>query len=159
MLPWMATSTISIDIQQETAHPSMIQSTFFPNHKLMKLGNRLILPANILHDNTRLLCLMKWLINVRLCTKQHMATSRKWRWIALTTPALWRSFVVMTSPSFFTNIDTPGEQQTYSVALIEHFFSLIPLQCNVVILYDIGCVLACLLMKVCIYPFYLVHFH
>ena len=51
-------------------------------------------------------------------------------------------------PLFFANIDTPGEQQKYSVALIEHFFSLIPLRCNVVILYDIGCVLARSLMKV-----------
>ena len=57
-------------------------------------------------------------------------------------------------PFFFTNIDTPGEQQKYSVALIEHFFSLIPLGCNVIILYDIGCVLACSLMKVRIHPLF-----
>lgn len=59
-------------------------------------------------------------------------------------------------PIFFTNIDTPGEQQKYSVALIEHFISFVLLECNVVILYDIGCVLACLLMKVCIHPFHLI---
>jgi len=52
-------------------------------------------------------------------------------------------------PLFFTNIDTPGKQQKYSVALIEHLFSHIPLDANVVILYDIGCVLARSLMKVC----------
>ena len=52
-------------------------------------------------------------------------------------------------PLFFTNINTPGKQQKYPVALIEHFFSLIPLEGNVVILYDIGCVLAQSLMKVC----------
>jgi len=52
-------------------------------------------------------------------------------------------------PLFFTNIDTPSEQQKYSVALIEHLFSHIPLDTNVVILYDVGCVLACSLMKVC----------
>ena len=52
-------------------------------------------------------------------------------------------------PLFFTNIDTPGEQQKYSVALIEHLFSHIPLDANVVILYDVGCVLARSLMKVC----------
>ena len=51
-------------------------------------------------------------------------------------------------PLFFANINTPGEQQKYSVALIEHFFSLIPFEANVVILYDIGCVLARSLMKV-----------
>jgi len=51
-------------------------------------------------------------------------------------------------PLFFANIDTPGEQQKYSVALIEHLFSLIPFEANVVILYDIGCVLARSLMKV-----------
>ena len=52
-------------------------------------------------------------------------------------------------PLFFTNIDTPGEQQKYPIALIEHFFSLILLEGNVVILYDIGCVLARSLTKVC----------
>ena len=51
-------------------------------------------------------------------------------------------------PLFFANIDTPGEQQKYSIALIEHLFSLIPFEANVVILYDIGCVLARSLMKV-----------
>ncbi|KIK16302.1 hypothetical protein PISMIDRAFT_15932 [Pisolithus microcarpus 441] len=50
-------------------------------------------------------------------------------------------------PLFFANIDTPGEQQKYSVALTEHLFSLIPLEANVVILYDVGCVLARSLMK------------
>jgi hypothetical protein len=43
-------------------------------------------------------------------------------------------------PLFFANIDTPGEQQKYAIALIEYFFSLIPPQATVVDLYDIGCV-------------------
>ncbi|KAI6106806.1 hypothetical protein EV401DRAFT_1872454, partial [Pisolithus croceorrhizus] len=30
-------------------------------------------------------------------------------------------------PLFFTNIDTPSEQQKYSIVLIEHLFSLLPL--------------------------------
>jgi len=51
-------------------------------------------------------------------------------------------------PLFFANINTPGEQQKYSIALIEHLFSLIPFEANVVILYDIGCVLGQSLMKV-----------
>ena len=42
---------------------------------------------------------------------------------------------------FFPNIDTPGEQQKYAVALLEHLFSLIPTCATVVSLYDIGCVL------------------
>jgi hypothetical protein len=42
---------------------------------------------------------------------------------------------------FFANIDTPGEQQKYAVALLEHLFSLIPTCATVVSLYDIGCVL------------------
>ncbi|KAI6122052.1 hypothetical protein F5141DRAFT_998807, partial [Pisolithus sp. B1] len=41
-------------------------------------------------------------------------------------------------PLFFANINTLGEQQKYSVGLIEHLFSLIPFKANVVILYDIG---------------------
>ncbi|KIK12772.1 hypothetical protein PISMIDRAFT_120278, partial [Pisolithus microcarpus 441] len=45
-------------------------------------------------------------------------------------------------PLFFANIDTPGKQQKYSIALIEHLFSLLPLQANVITLYDVGCVLS-----------------
>ncbi|KIJ09255.1 hypothetical protein PAXINDRAFT_17653 [Paxillus involutus ATCC 200175] len=45
-------------------------------------------------------------------------------------------------PLFFTNIDSPGEQQKYSVALIDHLFTLLPPQANVVVLYNVGCVLA-----------------
>ncbi|KIN93816.1 hypothetical protein M404DRAFT_35711, partial [Pisolithus tinctorius Marx 270] len=44
-------------------------------------------------------------------------------------------------PLFFVNIDTPGEQQKYSIALLEHLFSLLPSAATVVVLYDIGCVL------------------
>ncbi|KAI6021174.1 hypothetical protein EDC04DRAFT_2869850 [Pisolithus marmoratus] len=50
-------------------------------------------------------------------------------------------------PLFFANINTPSKQQKYSVALIEHLFSLIPFEANVVILYDVGCVLAQSLLK------------
>ena len=45
-------------------------------------------------------------------------------------------------PLFFANIDTPGEQQKYSVALIHHLFLLLPFQATVVVLYNVGCVLA-----------------
>ena len=45
-------------------------------------------------------------------------------------------------PLFFANIDTPGEQQKYAVALIEHIFSLLPLIATVLLYYDVGCVLA-----------------
>ena len=44
-------------------------------------------------------------------------------------------------PLFFVNINTPGEQQKYTVALIYHLFSMLPPNATVVILYDIGCVL------------------
>ncbi|KIL60922.1 hypothetical protein M378DRAFT_1061934 [Amanita muscaria Koide BX008] len=44
-------------------------------------------------------------------------------------------------PIFFADIDTPGEQQKYAVALIERLFSLLPPNATVVVLYDIGCVL------------------
>ena len=44
-------------------------------------------------------------------------------------------------PLFFANIDSPGEQQKYAVALLAHFFTLLPLQATVVGLYDVGCVL------------------
>ena len=52
-------------------------------------------------------------------------------------------------PLFFANIDVPGEQQKYSIAHIDHLFSLLPSQANVVVLYDVGCVLDRSLSKVC----------
>jgi hypothetical protein len=45
-------------------------------------------------------------------------------------------------PLFFANIDTPGEQQKYAVALIVHLFSLIPPTATALGLYDIACVLS-----------------
>ncbi|KAJ7583723.1 hypothetical protein C8J56DRAFT_1054242 [Mycena floridula] len=43
-------------------------------------------------------------------------------------------------PLFFANINTPGEQQKYVVALLEYLFSMIPQHASVVLVYDIGCV-------------------
>jgi hypothetical protein len=54
---------------------------------------------------------------------------------------------------FFANIDTPGEQQKYSVALLEHLFLFIPTCATVVSLYDIGCVLDRSLHQVSTWPF------
>ncbi|KAG1769968.1 hypothetical protein EV702DRAFT_1181682 [Suillus placidus] len=45
-------------------------------------------------------------------------------------------------PLFFANIDSPGKQQKYSVALINHLFSLLPRSATVITLYDVGCVLS-----------------
>ncbi|CDO73127.1 hypothetical protein BN946_scf185007.g181 [Trametes cinnabarina] len=42
---------------------------------------------------------------------------------------------------FLANVDTPGEQQKFAIALLEHFFSLVPDSAMVAVLYDIGCVL------------------
>lgn len=44
-------------------------------------------------------------------------------------------------PLFFANINSPGEQQKYSLALIAHLFSLLPPNATVMTLYDIGCTL------------------
>ncbi|RDB29776.1 hypothetical protein Hypma_013855 [Hypsizygus marmoreus] len=44
-------------------------------------------------------------------------------------------------PLFFANIDTPGEQQKYAVALISRLFALLPPDATVAALYDVGCVL------------------
>jgi hypothetical protein len=57
-------------------------------------------------------------------------------------------------PLFFANIDSPGEQQKYAIALISHLFSLLPPKTTVVILYDIGCVLHRTLSKVCFLCFH-----
>lgn len=54
----------------------------------------------------------------------------------------WMSLVCRHDiPLFFANIDTPGEQQKYAIALILWFFSRIPPSATVTVLYDIGCVL------------------
>ncbi|KAG6889805.1 hypothetical protein C0992_003994 [Termitomyces sp. T32_za158] len=42
---------------------------------------------------------------------------------------------------FLANIDTPGEQQKYAVAMLEHLFSLLPPSATLAVLYDVGCVL------------------
>ena len=52
-------------------------------------------------------------------------------------------------PLFFANIDTPGEQQKYSISLIEHLFSLLPCNATVTIFYDVGCVTERSLQRVC----------
>ena len=46
-------------------------------------------------------------------------------------------------PLFFVNMDTLGEQQKYTVTLIDHLFSMLPPSASVVILYDIACILDC----------------
>ena len=43
------------------------------------------------------------------------------------------------APLFFANITTPGEQQHYAIALIEHLFSFLPPNTRLAALYDIGC--------------------
>lgn len=54
----------------------------------------------------------------------------------------WMSLVCRHDiPLFFANIDTPGEQQKYAVALILWFFEFIPSHATTTVLYDIGCVL------------------
>ena len=52
-------------------------------------------------------------------------------------------------PIFLANIDTPGEAQKYSIALLEHLFSLLPINASVAVLYDVGCVLDRSLQLVC----------
>ncbi|KAG6826029.1 hypothetical protein H0H92_001382 [Tricholoma furcatifolium] len=44
-------------------------------------------------------------------------------------------------PLFLANIDTPGEQQKYAFALIERMMQLVPAETNLVVLYDVGCVI------------------
>jgi len=42
-------------------------------------------------------------------------------------------------PLFFANIDTPGEQQKYAIALILWFVKHVPKNSTLTLLYDIGC--------------------
>ncbi|EFI28012.1 hypothetical protein CC1G_14504 [Coprinopsis cinerea okayama7 len=44
-------------------------------------------------------------------------------------------------PLFLANIDTPGEQQKYAVALIKKLYSLLPKDATVDVFYDVACVL------------------
>lgn len=52
-------------------------------------------------------------------------------------------------PIFMANIDTPGEQQKYAVALIERVFAELPPQATGAFFYDVGCVLDISVHKVC----------
>ncbi|KAG6376559.1 hypothetical protein JVT61DRAFT_1535 [Boletus reticuloceps] len=54
-------------------------------------------------------------------------------------------------PLFFANIDSPGEQQKYSLALLACLFSLLPTSANVIALYDVGCTLDRTISLVCYY--------
>ncbi|KAF4568584.1 hypothetical protein EYR40_010011 [Pleurotus pulmonarius] len=56
------------------------------------------------------------------------------------------------APLFTANIDTPGEQQKYAVALIQYLFQKIPKNATVLVLYDVGCVLNRLLQLYDILP-------
>ncbi|KAG5334825.1 hypothetical protein C0989_002947 [Termitomyces sp. Mn162] len=40
-----------------------------------------------------------------------------------------------------TNINSPGEQQKYAIAMLEYLFTLLPPQATMAALYDVGCVL------------------
>ncbi|KAJ7578219.1 hypothetical protein C8J56DRAFT_1112185 [Mycena floridula] len=44
-------------------------------------------------------------------------------------------------PLFMVNIDTPGEQQKYPVALLTWLFTLLPIMAMVTAFYDLGCVM------------------
>ncbi|KAG2160029.1 uncharacterized protein EDB93DRAFT_1237264 [Suillus bovinus] len=55
-------------------------------------------------------------------------------------------------PLFFANIDSPSVQQKYTVALIEHLFTLLPQEATVITLYDVGCVLSWSLSQYDILP-------
>ncbi|KZT18731.1 hypothetical protein NEOLEDRAFT_1143025, partial [Neolentinus lepideus HHB14362 ss-1] len=44
-------------------------------------------------------------------------------------------------PILLANIDTPGEQQKYALALVYHLFLMLPPNAIIRVLYDIGCVL------------------
>lgn len=50
---------------------------------------------------------------------------------------------------FFVNIDTPGKQQKYSIALIEHLFSFLPCKATITIFNNVGCVTYHSLQQVC----------
>lgn len=50
---------------------------------------------------------------------------------------------------FLANIDTPGEQQKFGVALIETLISYLPREATVAVFYDIACVLDRSLQIVC----------
>ena len=53
-------------------------------------------------------------------------------------------------PLFFANINSSGEQQKYSIALIEHLFSLVPPTATITVLYNIGCVIEHSIAWVCL---------
>jgi hypothetical protein len=51
-------------------------------------------------------------------------------------------------PIFIVNIDSPGEQQKYVIAVLRQLFTMLPPTTTVVLFYDIGCVLEQSVQKV-----------
>ena len=97
---------------------------------------------------------MKRLTNVKPRMKWQMAKKQKAAIDSFNDTGIMALICCHDIRLFLANIDTPGEQQKYSVALIKHLFSLIPFEANIVILYDIGCVLAQSLTKVHMKPLF-----
>ena len=107
----------------------------------MRLGITLSQSESALQKSIPQRYLIRPLMNAKMPMMLRMSEKRRLAPTILMIEASWLSSVAMTSPCFFANIDTPGEQQKYAVALLEHLFSLIPTCATVVSLYDIGCVL------------------
>jgi hypothetical protein len=51
-------------------------------------------------------------------------------------------------PLFMCNVDSPGEQQKYAFALLEHLMTLLPSNATILLFYDIGCILDASMNKV-----------
>jgi hypothetical protein len=51
-------------------------------------------------------------------------------------------------PIFIVNVDTPGEQQKYVIAVLRHLFSMLPPHATVILFYDIACIIESSVLKV-----------
>ena len=78
------------------------------------------------------------------CEASHEAADGKKQKMSLESfddTGLMRLICCHNIPLFVVNVDTPGEQQKYALALIAHLLSLLPPRATVAVFYDVGCVL------------------
>lgn len=138
VISMMAISTIDTEDQPAIVRPSTIQSTFLNSEEVDSMGEHIQKqrkkPARAYR---RIVSDEALSIHAKHPMKQLMVTNRKLRWKVTGIMALICRHDI---PLFFANIDPPGEQQKFALALVRHLFMLLPSNATVVGFYDIGTV-------------------
>ncbi|KAK0442762.1 uncharacterized protein EV420DRAFT_1726806 [Desarmillaria tabescens] len=125
MLLLTATSISVTEHQQETAHTSMTSGISSPSMKLMKLE---FIPDIAVDEDEKSFDAAN--------EKKEKTHGGHYNDTGLAVLVCHHDV-----PLFLANVDTPGEQQKYAVALIDKLASHLPAAASIAVLYDIGCVM------------------